>query len=606
MQCSERATGHQPRWRALGGAALMVWALAGCGGGGGGGGGDGSTPVLDSPRQPQATVVRDDNPSGPRLALGPADFLPADGQGQWVFNRLDDSGARLGSTTLTATRLGQTLSWVENEDNQFQDTTTLRVDADAWRLPRLDNTHLPAGLIAIVGELTQYPSPFHAIGSTRVQYRSGNYGADLDGDGIHESFEFEFRQTMVGYETVAGPNGPIEALHIRDELRVTVIPSKRSGATLYASSTTDDWLARGVGFVRERVRSIGSEGRDVFAPYSLALSTVRIAGLDPLDGKAITQVQTLDVPNRDLVWDAARGRYYASVPGSVVGQGNRIALIDAASGAVSYSAVVGSEPGAMALAADGASLYLALDGSSELVQLSLPGLTEIGRLRLPPDGSLGALAIDAIAASPTDPQVVALSLAYTAVSPRHAGVMLVRRLVDMPLRTQGHTGSNVIAFGSDGRWLYGFNNETTEFGLRRIEVLADGLAERQVLAYAVPQFYLRTMDRTPYGLLLGNRLFAEGTLAPLGQISGAVECRPLVAPKLACITDTSSLTFELLLADASTATVQASLRAPTDNQFARRILVAGPAGQLAVRDRIDHPARREAARILLLRHPALN
>ena len=74
------------------------------------------------------------------------------------------------------------------------------------------------------------------------------------------------------------------------------------------------------------------------------------------DGTAIT--------NRDLLYDAARARYYASVPGSVLAQGNRIAVIDAASGAVNYSAVVGSEPGAMTLAADGASLYVALDGSS--------------------------------------------------------------------------------------------------------------------------------------------------------------------------------------------------------------------------------------------------
>jgi hypothetical protein len=201
--------------------------------------------------------------------------------------------------------------------------------------------------------------------------------------------------------------------------------------------------------------------------------------------------------------------------------------------------------------------------------------------------------------------VVALSLAYTGVSPRHAGVLLVRGLVGMPRRTQGHTGSNSIVFGSDGQSLYGINNETTEFGLRRIEVLADGLAERQVLRDAVGQFYLRSIDRTPNGLVLGNRLYAEGTLAPLGLVNGAVECRALPTQALVCLTSTFDTAFSLLVADAGNATVRARLSAPADTQTSRRILVAGPIGRLAVRDRVDHPARHEASRILLLRHAAL-
>lgn len=581
------------------GLTILVLALAACGGGGGGGGAD------EGPRQPQATLVRDDNPTAARLAVGPADFFPTAVSARWVFDRLDDGGQRLGATTLELTPFGTQLRAVETEDGVASETTNFRLDAAGWILLDLSNTQLPAGAVAIIGELTQYPAPFHAIGSTRVQFRSGNYGADVDGDGVNESFEFEFRQTMVGYESVAGPNGPIEALHIRDELLMTVIPSKRGNANLRASAVSDSWLARDVGPVRERVRSIGSEGRDVFAPYTLALKSVLIGGANPLDLNAIREVQTLDIVNRDLVFDAPRGRYYASVPGSVVGQGNRIALIDATSGAVSYSAVVGSEPGVMALAADGASLYVALDGSSELLRLSLPGLTEVGRMRLPMDSSFGPYVTESLAASPVDPAVVALSLAYTGLSPRHAGVLLVRGLVGMPQRTQGHTGSNSIVFGKDGQSLYGFNNETTEFGLRRIEVLADGLAQRQVLSNAVGQFYLQSIDRTANGLVLGNRLFAEGTLAPLGLVNGAVECRTLPTQALACLTSTFDTTFSLLVADAGSATVRANLSAPTDTQISRRILVAGPIGRLAVRDRIDHPARREAARILLLRHAAL-
>lgn len=583
------------------GAWLALLLVVGCGGGGG----NAVTPAADPPRQPQATVVRDTNPTAARLALGPADFLPSTTSARWEFERTDDSGRRLGSTTLEFSPLGSQLRSVETDDGLGSETLTFRLDAAGWVLPDLGNTRLPAGAVAVIGEITQYPAPFHAIGTTRVQFRSGNYGSDLDGDGVNESFEFEFRQTMVGFESIAGPHGPIEALHIRDEIVVTVIPSQRGRANLRASAVSDAWLARGVGLVRERVQSIASDGADVFAPYTLALSSVRIGGTDPLDGNAITDVQVLDVVNRDLVFDAPRGRYYASVPGSVIGSGNRIAVIDAASGAVSYSGVVGSEPGALALAADGASLYVAVDGSSELVRLALPGLTEIGRMRLPADSSFGPYVTQSLAASPVDPGVVALSLAYTGLSPRHAGVLLVREMVGQPRRTQGHTGSNIIVFGREGRFVYGYNNETTEFGLRRIEVLSDGLVEREVLGGALGQFYVRTIDRTANGLVLGNRLFAEDTLAPLGLISAAMECHRLSGAVLACVTNTFDSSFELLLADAANATISRRLRAPRDSQSFTRVLVAGPSGQIAVRDRIGHPASNEATRILLMRHPSL-
>ena len=41
--------------------------------------------------------------------------------------------------------------------------------------------------------------------------------------------------------------------------------------------------------------------------------------------------------------------------------------------------------------------------------------------------------------------------------------------------TPGHTGSNVIEFSASAGTLYGYNNETTEFGFRRMAVTAGGV-----------------------------------------------------------------------------------------------------------------------------------
>src|SRR5262249_17252705 len=139
--------------------------------------------------------------------------------------------------------------------------------------------------------------------------------------------------------------------------------------------------------------------------------------------------------------DSGRNVYYASVPGSVIGAGNSIATIDPATGQVTPSAPIGSEPGALALASDGSVLYVGLDGSGEVIRLALPSMTPQGRVRLAVDSSFGSTRAEAISVSPADATVAAVSMAYFGVSPRHAGVALLRDMVMQPKRTQVHTGS---------------------------------------------------------------------------------------------------------------------------------------------------------------------
>ena len=589
--------------RCIGAGVLL--SLVACGGGGGGGS-DPGTPPADGPRAPLPTVQRDDNPTAARLSVGPDDYLPT-GSSQATFDRLNANGNRVGSTTLSMVWQGRDrLQFTEADDGGPAQLADMERTAAGWMQSSIPGNQLPPAVNAAIGSLLLLPSPFHAIGTTRVQYRSGNYGVDLDGDGVHESFEFEFRQTMVGEETLALPGGSVTALHIRDVLLLTVVPSRRDQPNLRATATSDTWLAKGLGYVREQVSSVGSEGRDVFPPYTLALASLRIDGVDPLDAAAVRDVHSIALVHRDLVYDTARRAYYASVPGSVVGQGNRLARIDADTGAVTYSAVVGSDPGAMALAADGASLYVGLDGSSEVVRLALPGMTELSRTRLPLHPQLGGLLYaQSLAASPTAPGVVAVALATPNVSPVHAGVALLRDGVLQPVQTAWHTGSNKLVFGADGNSLFGINTESTEFGLRRMAVQADGVVVEQTLSNAFGRFYVPSIDRAGNRLVLSNRIYAADTLAPLGQVADSGDCRVLTASRLVCVAGISSGAAGLLLVDAATSVITSRLTVPGVPASDTLWLVAGPSGQLAVRDQVSHPAGRDAGRVRLVRHPDL-
>src|SRR5262249_44129300 len=66
------------------------------------------------------------------------------------------------------------------------------------------------------------------------------------------------------------------------------------------------------------------------------------------------------------------------------------------------------------------------------------------------------------------------------VSPRHAGVGIYDDGVLRKNTTQVHTGSNRIEFSSSSSTIYGFNNETTEFGFRILSVDANGVKETKV------------------------------------------------------------------------------------------------------------------------------
>ena len=174
----------------------------------------------------------------------------------------------------------------------------------------------------------------------------------------------------------------------------------------------------------------------------------------------------------------------------------------------------------------------------------------------------------------------------------------------MGRRIRHGDGANRIVFGADGSKVFGINIERTEFGLRRLVVQPDGLVVDQVVTDAFAGFYTPAIDRVGTRLVLANRIYDAGTLAPLGQVSSGTDCRVLALTVLGCLPAFGE-TPGLLLVDPVTAviTTRLTLLDASSSSFSR--VVAGPSGQVAMRDQISHPTQRDAGRVLLLRHPAL-
>jgi hypothetical protein len=169
---------------------------------------------------------------------------------------------------------------------------------------------------------------------------------------------------------------------------------------------------------------------------------------------------------------------YASVP-SAGGPtlGNTITVIDPVTATIESSVFVGSEPGPLAVSGDGQFVYVGLDGAGAIRRYDIATATAGLQVFLGSDSIFGPYYAEDIEVLPGAANAIAVSRKNLGISPRHAGVAVYDDDVMRPNTTQRHTGSNRIELSDFASLLYGYNNETTEFGFRQISITADGASE---------------------------------------------------------------------------------------------------------------------------------
>lgn len=218
-----------------------------------------------------------------------------------------------------------------------------------------------------------------------------------------------------------------------------------------------------------------------FALLSASLAAVVLpptatTALSDQRGLAPSAVATREItlPTKDLVYDPVTQRIYASVPSSAGAIGNSITAIDPVLTTVGASVPIGSEPGKLAISGNSQYLYAALDGAASVRRFDLATQTA-GLQFLLGTGSLGSFHAEDMAVLPGQPDSVAISRMYVGPSPRHAGVGVYDNGVVRPTTTATHTGSNRIEYSATAATLYGYNNESTDFGFRKMAVNASGV-----------------------------------------------------------------------------------------------------------------------------------
>lgn len=144
-----------------------------------------------------------------------------------------------------------------------------------------------------------------------------------------------------------------------------------------------------------------------------------------------SDLHTLDLAGRDLVYDAAAARIYASVPTFNNGLSNRVAVIDPITGSIERTIQVGGGPVALALTDDGRFLYVGLNGDLAVQRIDLRTFTAEAPFSL--DGHF-ASDLEAI---PGRPEAVAVN--RWIIPPRQGA-----RPVDLSIYVNGVRQSNAI------------------------------------------------------------------------------------------------------------------------------------------------------------------
>lgn len=206
--------------------------------------------------------------------------------------------------------------------------------------------------------------------------------------------------------------------------------------------------------------------------YEFATPTAPADGPITTGGGRRTFASTPSIEVADAVYDADHDLVYAVVPSTSPAHPNRLVSFDPSNGVVIDSIFVGSEPWAVALSHDAATIWVGLAGASNLIEVDQATFTIRRTIGLG-SGSWGPNHARHLSPVPGDTDAVVATLSEN----EHATIsalVLVNDGVVAPDQLTDPYGANVHVALSPTE-LLGYNNQTSGFGLYRIAIGPDGL-----------------------------------------------------------------------------------------------------------------------------------
>lgn len=247
-----------------------------------------------------------------------------------------------------------------------------------------------------------------------------------------------------------------------------------SGQRLSANIPASDIAAAGTASIT--VFSPGTSGGTTSAKDIL----IRVFG-----APAITSLQTLDIPANFLVYDKFSDRFYASMPPTAAANANSIIAIDPATGGITGSVGIAGNPSVIGLSPEGQTLWVGLDDVAQVRRVDIPSLIASTTIVI----NTGTRA-EEIRVKPGQPGTIAVQKkAFSSAS--SAGTVMFVNGNQLPVAPPTFSANNSFAFNEAGTFIYGYNNENSEFGFHTLRVGSDGIALLSSTTGLISQFSAR-------------------------------------------------------------------------------------------------------------------
>ena len=300
-----------------------------------------------------------------------------------------------------------------------------------------------------------------------------NFGEDLDGDGKNETAAINAQVKVVGFENVTVTAGTFpNTIRVETTFNLVVTLSRDMSA-IPATQTQTTWFASGVGPVKHTGVTQSQGLSDTITEELVSYS---------VDGQG-TNVLTVNLATKDILYDPFRQVIYASVPASSASHPNTIAIIDPVTGSTISSIPTGTDPGTLALSGDGQFLYVGLDGQGSVSRFTASSMTLGSTFSLGTFGGVPLVAGD-MQVQPGNPLVVAITRTIPGLSTPSLSVAIYDNGVQRP-NTIGSL-VDILQFSQSAATMYGLSAHTIPGPFLRMSVGPSGLSPIDVFNDLIP------------------------------------------------------------------------------------------------------------------------
>lgn len=231
----------------------------------------------------------------------------------------------------------------------------------------------------------------------------------------------------------------------------------------------------------------------------------------PFTGNNSFSVSMVPIQANDMAWDQANQQFYLSVASGNGTNANTITGLNPQTGVLGSSVSTGSEPGKLAVSADGTYIYAGLNSVSSVQRYTLPALQSDITIPLGSGTSGPYYAID-VAVAPSSSHSVAVSQGVqgsylTEVNGIAIYDDAVARPQSVPGYAPGQGPNGSLLWNANGQSLYDFNTLAGTNALYTMSVTSAGV---------------QLQTTTPVGSSFGNHLHFDSTTRYIYSDSGNI------------------------------------------------------------------------------------